>query len=326
LVLGRADFIRAKGLDKYLDLHHCRAYSASMDIESLRIITLVSKHGSFAATARVLGVDPSSVSRTVSRVEDYLGVRLFQRSTRALSATEGGASYIAHIAPLLEEFDGARDALEHGSREPMGVLKMTASVSFAHTCFIPYLGEFLEKNPGIEVELVTTDVNLDLIAENIDLALRLAPAPSGDLISTKIISTRYAVCASPGYIASHSALNKPQDLQRHHCLCFALPNYRTNWRFRQGAGSPMDIEITGKVVISNALSIKQATLDGVGPALLPDWLIKNDLEHGHLINLFPQYDVAATSFDTAAWALYPSRSFLPNKVRVMIDFLRLKLR
>lgn len=297
-----------------------------MDIESLKLVTLVAKHGSFAATARALGVDPSSVSRAVGNIEDDLGVRLFNRSTRNLSTTDGGSSYIAQITPLLEEFDRARDTITNASKEPTGVLHMTTSVSFAHTCVVPHLGEFAARYPRVGVELLTTDANVDLVAENIDLAVRLAPAPKGDLISTKLKTTQYMVCASPDYIASHQEIKKPDDLQHHSCLCFALPNYRNKWRFRKSAETAMEVEISGKMVISSALSLRLAALNGLGPALLPDWLIKNDLQDGQLINLFPHYQAAATSFDTAAWALYPSRSYLPQKVRVMLDFLRMKLK
>lgn len=292
---------------------------------ALKTVTLVAQHGSFAAAARVLGVDPSSVSRTVANVEHDLGFRLFQRSTRTLSTTESGASYIAHIVPLLEEFDRAHDVANQIVGVPTGTLKLTTSVSFAHVCVVPFLKEFTAKYPEIALEILPTDANIDLIANDIDLAIRLAPAPSGNLISTKLVSTSYSVCAAPDYLSSGRAINRPEDVQEHECLCFALPDYRTKWRFRRGKGPVVEVPISGKIVISNALSLRRAALDGLGLALLPDWLIEDDLKAGRLVNPLPEYQCTATEFDTAAWALYPSRSFLPTKVRVMIDFLRKKL-
>ena len=296
-----------------------------MELDALRISALVARHGSFAAVARVLDVDPSSVSRTVSNMETALGLRLFQRSTRTLRPTEEGAAFIARIAPLLEEFDRAHDAARRIAHGPSGTLKMTTSVSFAQICVVPHLSDFLDRYPDISVELLPSDANVDLVAENIDLAIRLAPAPKGDLISTRLRTTRYAVCASPAYVAAHPPVRTPDDLQKHDCLRFALPGYRTLWRFRAPGQDPTEVPISGRLVISNALALHRAARDGLGPALLPDWIVGADLQSGALVDLLPGHDCTATEFDTAAWALYPSRSYLPQKVRVMIDFLRQKL-
>ncbi|MEM1361503.1 MAG: LysR family transcriptional regulator [Pseudomonadota bacterium] len=291
----------------------------------MKTVALVARQGSFAAAARVLNLDPSSVSRTVANTESELGLRLFQRSTRALTTTEAGAIYLAQITPLLEEFDRAQEAAQQAVRGPTGVLKMTTSVSFAQICVVPHLKEFLDLNPAISLELLPTDANVDLIGEKIDLAIRLAPAPEGDLISSKLRSTRYIVCASPDYAARHVPIDRPVDLQKHDCLCFALPGYRTLWRFRQSDGVVTEVAIHGRLVVSNALALHRTALDGLGPSLLPDWLVGPDIARGDLLDLLPEFECTATGFDTAAWALYPSRSYLPQKVRAMIDFLRQKL-
>ncbi len=296
-----------------------------MEIEALRIATLVARHGSFAGAARALDLDPSSVSRTVAGLEASLGARLFHRSTRTLSVTEEGAEYLARITPLLEELAQAKDAIHAGAKVPTGTLKLTASVSFTHTCIVPHLKEFTDLYPEVVVELLATDANVDLVAERIDLAIRLAPAPTGDLISTKLRTTRYILCAAPDYVAKHPPITTPSDLQDHNCLRFALPDYRTNWRFQSATGEEETVPVSGTIVISNALSLRDSTVNGLGVALLPDWLVGEDLAKGRLSRLLPDQTAAARSFDTAAWALYPSRSYLPQKVRVMIDFLRRKL-
>lgn len=295
-----------------------------MDVQALRTIVLVARHGSFAAAARALDVDPSSVSRVVMQVEADLGVRLFQRSTRSLRETEEGAVFISHVGPLLEGLDHAKDVTRQIRQRPSGRLKVTTSVSFAQICVVPHLAEFFERYPEIELELLPSDANLDLIADNIDLAVRLAPAPKGDLVSTKLRGTRYLVCATPGYLAAQPELTRPEDLTKHACLRFALPEFRDEWRFRQGS-TEQRIPVGGRLVISNALSLRGATLDGLGPALLPDWLVGGDIRAGRLVDIFPDFECTATTYDTGAWALYPSRSYLPRKVRVMIDFLREKL-
>ena len=293
-----------------------------MDIETLRTVVLVAQQGSFAAAARVMNVDPSSVSRAVASAEAAIGLRLFQRTTRSLTVTEEGDVYLRRIAPLLEELEHAREAATKSLRAPSGTLKMTASVAFAHECIVPHLADFHRRFPDVSVELLPTDANLDVAANGIDLAVRLASAPKGDLISTRLIQTRYIVSASPDYIAQNPSIERPEDLSDHNCLRFALPEFRTRWRFRQGDADVIDVPVSGHTVIANALSLRRAAVDGLGPVLLADWLVDRDFQAGRLIDLFPDFECTATDFDTGAWALYPSRSFLPRKVRVMIDFLR----
>lgn len=121
-------------------------------------------------------------------------------------------------------------------------------------------------------------------------------------------------------------MTAPDDLRQHNCLRFTLPAFRTRWLFRARDGASSEVPVDGDLIISNKLTLRDCALAGLGPALLPDWLVDKDLASGALIDCFPDHQVAATSFDTAAWLLYPSRTFLPNKVRVMIDFLRQRLR
>lgn len=296
-----------------------------MEIEALRTVALVAQQGSFAAAARVLNLDPSSVSRTVAGAEAALGLRLFQRTTRSLTVTEEGEVFLRRIVPLLDEFDHAREAAAQAQAAPSGTLRLTASVAFAHVCIVPHLGAFHAKYPDVSVELLPTDANLDIAANGIDIAIRLAAAPKGDLISTRLLATRYRVCAAPAYLERQGPIDTPEELSGHDCLRFALPEFRTRWRFRLGDGAPFDVPVSGHMVIASALSLRRAALDGLGPVLLADWLVGKDIASGRLVDLFPDHDCTATEFDTGAWALYLSRAYLPRKVRVMIDFLRQKL-
>lgn len=295
-----------------------------MNLASLETVLMVARHGSFASVARHQNADPSSISRTVAQVEAELGFRLFHRSTRSLSLTETGADYLNRIGPLLHEFDHAKERARNTVRQPKGTLRLTASVAFAHECIVPHLNAFHTAYPGVDLELLATDQPMDLISQGIDLAIRLTPEPKGDLISTRLIRTRYIVCASPGYLKDKPALSVPEDLQQHDCLRFALPDYRTRWRFRT-KGKETEIPVSGKLIIANALALRRAAVEGLGPALLADWLIKKELADKTLISLFPAYESTATTFDTGAYALYASRSYLPQSTRAMIDFLRSKL-
>lgn len=296
-----------------------------METRDLSTVLLVARLGSFAAAARALDLDPSSVSRTVAGVEAALGLRLFQRSTRRLAVTEEGEAYLRRIAPLIEELDQARDEVGRMRRRPSGTLRLTASVSYAHECIVPHLAEFRADYPDIRVELIPTDDKLDLLAAGIDLALRLTAAPEEALIGTKLAPTRYRVCASPEYLAAQGAPAHPAELEGRDCLRFALPEFRTRWVFRDGTGGEITVPVSGSLVIASALSLRQAARDGLGPVLLGTWLVDRDIAAGRLVDLFPGWESTGTTFDTGVWALYPSRAYLPRKVRAMIDFLRPRL-
>lgn len=295
-----------------------------MDVSALKIVLMVAQQGSIAGAARGLDLDASSVSRIVAAVERELGLRLFQRSTRRLSVTEEGEIYLRRLAPLLDELEAARDAAAAARLSPRGVLRLTASVAFAQERVAPLLPAFQQAYPDITVELLATDANLDLLAEGVDLAIRLAASPAGDVVATRLVPTRYRVVAAPAY-ARERRLQHPEDLAAANCLRFALPQYRSRWRFRQAGAAPFAVDVSGKTVISNALALREAARAGMGPALMADWLIDGDVERGALVDLFPGFDCAAAEFDTAAWALYPSKAYLPQKVRVAVDFLRRRL-
>ena len=296
-----------------------------MNTRDLGLFLDVARRGSFAAVAKARGMDPSAVSRAIAGLETDLGVRLFQRSTRRMRLTEAGELFLTRAAPLAEELERARaDALAVRAN-PTGTLRMTASVTFGQRCIVPNLGAFRRCYPDVRVDAVFTDANLDLVDQGIDLAVRLAPMVTGDVIATKLMSTAYRVVASPGYVRSAPPIQEPRDLARHRCLLFPLPGYRSQWRFRDRAGDIEEVPIAGDLTLAPAGSLRDAALDGLGPALLADWLVDDDIAAGRLVRLLPDHAVTATSFDTAAWLLYPSRSFLPAKVRVMIDFLRARL-
>ncbi|MEP5154269.1 LysR family transcriptional regulator [Planktotalea sp.] len=297
-----------------------------MDITALKTVLLVQSRGSIAGAARTLEVDPSSVSRTVAAVEADLGIRLFQRTTRRLTVTEEGQTYLSRVAPLIEEMDAAREDVRGRRGKPSGQLRMTCSVAFAHEVIVPLLPAFQAQYQEVSIDLQSSDANLDLVENNIDLALRLAPAPKGDLVSTRLMSTRYRIVASPEYLATIGSVNHPSDLQELNCLRFALPGFQDDWTFRTGAAAPFNVTVTGDLMISNALALHRAAKMGLGVAMLADWLVDRDIQQGNLIALCENFECTATTFETAAWALYLDRTYLPQKVRVMIDFLRQNLR
>ncbi|MEM7280058.1 MAG: substrate binding domain-containing protein, partial [Pseudomonadota bacterium] len=187
---------------------------------------------------------------------------------------------------------------------------------------------FRQSYPDVKLELLFTDANVDLVSEGIDLAVRLGPSLTGDVVATRLFATAYKVVASPDYLKSAPKIKHPSDLAKHPCTVFSLPAFRSEWKFRpmtRKSKSEEVVAITPSVLVSSALSLRSIVLEGGGPALLPDWLVGNDISKGRLVDICPKHQVTATEFDTAAWLIYPSRSYLPQKVRVMIDFLKKKL-
>jgi DNA-binding transcriptional LysR family regulator len=296
-----------------------------MDVQALDLFVAVARRLSFAAVAKDRGVDASSVSRAVAELEAELGVRLFQRTTRTMALTEAGAVYLARIEPLIDEIAGARDAAAQGAGRPRGTLRLTASVTFGQRRIAPLLGAFRARHPEVTLECLFTDAALDLVSERIDLAVRLAPAVEGDVIAAKLMDTRYRVVASPAYLADHPPLARPADLAAHRVLLFTLRAYRSRWLFRDEAGAVEAVAVAGDVTLSPAGALLDAAEAGLGPALLPDWLVDEAVASGRLVDPFPRHRATATTFDTAAWLVYPSRAWLPGKVRAMADFLREQL-
>ena len=142
------------------------------------------------------------------------------------------------------------------------------------------------------------------------------------LIAQKLMRTRYVICASPQYLQQQSQLQQPSDVADHHCLLFPWVGFRSKWIFKDKNGLESETPVRGHTIISNAIALQQCAIAGMRLALLPHWLIEDDLHSGTLVNVFPEYDVTAKDFSTAAWLIYPSRAYIPLKVRVFIDFVK----
>lgn len=296
-----------------------------MDLHQLRTFVAVVQQGSFAGAARQLAVDPSAITRAVAALEASLEVRLLQRTTRRLSLTDAGTAFLERVQPLVAELDRAADDARSAGSEVRGSVRVTASVAFGQTVLVPLLPALHQAHPRLQVELVLTDAVIDLVAERIDVALRLGPAVDSSLVGSRLVPVRHRVVASPAYLKKHGRPRTPQDLARCDCLRFPFPGYRTQWLFRDRAGDVQTVPVGGWLVMSTALALHRAALDGLGPALLAGWLVDADIAAGRLVDLFPAHEATATGFDGAAWVLHHSREHVPRRVRVFIDFVQARL-
>lgn len=293
-----------------------------MDLEALKIFAAVMQQGSFAAVARATGTDPSQISRTVAALEHTLGVRLFQRTTRKLSPTEAGALYYERTRTAIEDLERARQIARDATERPSGTLRVTASVSFGQRWLVPRLPALRKAHPTLRIDMLLTDAVVDLVAEQIDVAVRLGPRTDSGMVGTLLMPTRYRVVASPAYLRRHGKLRAPQQLSERDCLLLPLSNYATRWLFKDAQGSITEVPVHGSITLSTALALHQAALDGLGPALLANWVVDEDIAAGKLVDLFAAHHVTATDFETAVRLLYPSRAYLPLKVRAFIDFMK----
>lgn len=292
-----------------------------MDTDSLALLVDVARRGSFAAVARSRKLDPSAVSRTVAGIEARLGVRLLHRSTRRMSLTDAGRAYVDRIAPLLEALADAAEAATDAATVPSGRVRLTASTAFAETWLAPRLADLLARYPGISIDLVATDTPVDLVEAGIDLALRHGQPRTADWIARRLLSVTYWICAAPDIPIP----KEPLDFNGGSAIRLDLPGFRETWRLTDAAGRVTDIPVAGPILVSTPLTMRGLARAGIGPVLIADWLAAADVAAGRLVRWFPNHAAAPTTGETpAVWLMYPSRRFLPRKVRVVIEALTMK--
>jgi len=293
-----------------------------MDINSLNLFLEVMHHHSFTEVANQYGVAPSSVSRTIANLEKELGFRLFQRSTRKLEPTEAGLIYFERISPVIEELEAAKQIATDLNEEPKGMLRVTASTVYGQTNIAPLLPELAKKYPLLTIELLLTDAYLDLIEERVDVAIRLGSLQDSSYIAKLIKPIQFIICASPDYIEKHGKPTKPEEVSKHNCLIFPRVGHSNNWLFKDDNQEVYEVQIRSRCTITNSKAIKQCAVLGMGLALLPDWLVNNDIRGGILERLYDDYSVTATDYNSGIYILYPSKEYMPFKTRLFIEHLQ----
>lgn len=296
-----------------------------MDVQQLKIFIDVVERGGFAAAARARDLAPSQVTRAIAQLEAALGARLLHRTTRKVTLTEAGLAYLERVRPLVDALDAAAEEVRSSTGDLRGTVRMTASVAYGQAVLVPLMPELHALHPALQIDLLLTDALVDLATQRVDLALRLAPSVDDALVGVALAPVRYRVCASRAYLERHGPLHAPQDLATRDCVRFALPGFRTQWHFRDRDGQVTSVPVGGWLVVSSALALHRAALDGLGPALLPDWLVQDDLACGRLLALCPDHEATAGNFDSRVWLLYVSRRHVPRRVRAVTDFLKRRL-
>jgi DNA-binding transcriptional LysR family regulator len=286
----------------------------------LEVFAKVVEGASFAAAGRHLGISPAMVTKHVQTLEERLGVRLLNRTTHRVSATEVGQSYYEHCLRILAELEEADVTARDLQTAPRGLLKVTAPVSFGTRQLAPEIAEYLVSYPGVSIDLSLENFYVDLLEKRFDLAIRLGHLPSSSLIARKLGEVEMILCASPGYLQKNGAPQTPQDLDKHNCLLYANGVPSSLWAFVDESGKQTVISVSGRFLSNGAEAICTLALKDAGVALVPDFLVADDLMAGRLLRLLPEYTTQATPI----YAVYPHSRYLPAKARTFIDFLALR--
>jgi DNA-binding transcriptional LysR family regulator len=273
---------------------------------------------SFSAAARALGSSKSLVSKQVGQLEQALGVRLLNRTTRSMSLTEIGTAYYEHCARIAQEIDAAAQTVTQLQVEPRGVLKLTSPMMFAAKHLAPALQSFLQRHAKVEIELNASDRVVDLVDEGYDLALRITDNPTPTMVARRIASVRWVTCASPAYLERNGVPATPQELVKHNCLTSdALPALHGGWRYRVGSKA-VTIPAHGNFRVNNSEVLLQMAINGTGIVLFPTYVVGIELQSGRLVEVLPN---CLANSDMALYATYMPHRYMQPKVRAFIDHL-----
>lgn len=282
----------------------------------MQVFCAVVDKGSFVGAVDALEMSKAAVSRHVNALEERLGVRLLQRTTRRLSLTEEGRVFYQQAREVLALMGEAESAVSSGNHEPAGVLRVNAPVSFGVLHLAPLWTAFLEQNPKIELDISLNDRQVDLVEEGYDVAVRIARLESSSLVGRRFASTRMRLCAAPSYIKSHAPVEVPQDLAEHRVIAYSNFSSGNEWSF---TGSDGEHKVNTRSVIrcNNGDTCRSIALTAGGILLQPSFMVSEDLRRGDLVELLPEY----RSVELGIYAVYPTRKHLASKVRAFINFL-----
>jgi DNA-binding transcriptional LysR family regulator len=283
-------------------------------ISDLEIFARVARTGNMSAAGREMGLSPAVISKRISQLEDRLGARLFQRTTRHLTLTETGAGYFKRVVDILSLCEEAEDFVSRRNTKPRGALKVTMPTTFARLHIAPYLGAFLARYPDIELDVHLTDSFIDIIRDGFDLAIRIGELEDSSLVARKIAPDNRFICASPAYLEKHGVPTSLSDLDLHNCLSAGAQDM---WRL-EGPEGQRHLRTNGNIRSNSGELIREALRSGLGIGLRSTWDVGEELKSGELKVVLPQY---RGSSNVAIYAVYPCREFMPAKVNVLIEFL-----
>lgn len=267
---------------------------------------------SFTKAAKQLNTSVAQVSRKVASLEQRLASKLLLRTTRKITVTEAGLHYFQHCQSLVEGLKQAELALSDLSQVPKGTLKVTAPITYGEQIIAPLLNEFIQDYPELKLQLVLSNQTLDLVTDNVDLAIRVGQLEDSTMMAKKLTQRQLHVCASPAYIEKHGLPFSLSELENHNCLVASSPL----WAFSE-QGKERNIRISGNISCNSGFALLDAAIRDIGLIQLPDYYVQNALQSGQLIECLTAYRAPLQGI----WALYPNNRYLPAKVSLLIKFL-----
>jgi DNA-binding transcriptional LysR family regulator len=271
---------------------------------------------SFTAAAERLGLSKSVVSRRLTELENRLGTRLLNRTTRSLSLTPAGQTFFERARAILADVEEAEQAVAELGRDPRGLLRVNAPMSFGILHLAPAVADFMARFPNVELDLDLTDRFVDLVEEGWDIAVRIGRLRDSSLIARKLAPSRLVTVASPAYLERRGRPERPEELTRHECLLYTTLSNPSVWHFRAD-GDLRSVRVQGRMRVNNGDTILEAVRAGLGLAVLPTFMLSDDLRSGRLVTVLDAFE--ATDF--AIYAVWPHHRHLSPKVRAFVDFL-----
>ncbi|HLZ02368.1 MAG TPA: LysR family transcriptional regulator [Bradyrhizobium sp.] len=285
-------------------------------LTSLTAFVRVVDTGGFSAAGRKLNLSTTMVSNHVQALEERLGARLLNRTTRKVSLTEVGKVYYERCTQILADIEQADDIAGALQSTPRGTLRIYTNTHLVQF-LSPAVTEFLAAYPDVKVDLVIGERNIDMIDENFDVAIRMVPPPDSSLIVRSLATWRHVLCCSHGYIEKHGKPEQLADLSARNCIRHSSYPHGEEWRFIDRKGASAAVRVAGNLTSNSGETLRRATLAGVGIWLAAGFLVRDDLESGELVRLLPEYRPVEFSMN----AVYPHRHHLSAKVRTFIDLL-----
>ncbi|OXT02839.1 LysR family transcriptional regulator [Notoacmeibacter marinus] len=281
----------------------------------LEIFARVVSAGSLSAAGREMGLSPAVVSKRLRKLEDRLGTRLLQRTTRQIALTEAGQGFHERVVAILAAVEEAESFVSRRSAQARGTLKISAPTSFGRMHVAPHLTAFMEAHPDLSINLALSDEFVDIVADGFDLAIRIAELPDSSLVARRLADVERLLVAAPDYLAKHGEPKSVDDLAQHLCL---PPHNGELWRLEGPDGAAVSLRPDGPLSTNSSEVLREAVIAGTGIALRSTWDIGSELARGELVHVLPDW---RASRHIGLHAVYPSRRFLPVKVRLFIDYL-----
>jgi len=286
------------------------------EVRDLLVFQCVVKHSNYAKAAEELSLSPSGVSRVVTRLEERLGARLVQRTTRKLSLTEAGAAFHARTSQILSDLVDAEAEVQKAVLRPRGTIRISASVVFGHLHLAPLMNELLVKFPELSYEMTLANRFVDLIEEGVDLAIRIGALSDSRLIARRLCTNQRVLVASPRYLERRGAPRTVEDLSEHDAVIFTSFAKPREWRLL-GPDGPVSVGVSGRVATDNIDALTSAAKQGLGITVGATLAVGPALLSGELVRVLPDYEFEPTGI----FAVYPSARQLSTKVRAVVDYL-----